>query len=63
LLADRGQLDAVPGTQETIVANLDEALGQDVLQEAMDELLHRQGTEFGLAGAGCVITKGDLVVL
>jgi hypothetical protein len=53
----------MPGTQETIVADLDKALGQDVLQEAMDELLHGQGAEFGLAGAGRVIAKGNVVVL
>ena len=63
LLPEGRQLRALPGTQEAIVAHLDKAFGQDRLQEAMDELLHRQGAEFGLAGPRGAIAKGDLLVL
>jgi len=49
-------------TEEAIIAHLDQALGQDVLQETRDELVGGQRAELGLAGIGC-ITVRDLVVL
>jgi hypothetical protein len=65
----RGELGAqgkelltVGGTEEAIIAHLDQALGQDVLQETVDELLGRQRAELGLAGVGFVAER-DLVVL
>ena len=49
-------------TEKAIIAHLDKALGQDVLQETVDEFLGGQRAELGLAGVGFV-AEGDLVVL
>ena len=48
--------------KEAIIAHLDKALGQDVLQKAVNESLSGQRTELGLAGVGFV-TEGDLIIL
>jgi hypothetical protein len=48
LLAERGQLRALRDAQEAVVAHLDKAFGQDMLQEAMDELFGSHRAEFGL---------------
>jgi hypothetical protein len=44
LLAELSQLCTLSDAQEAIVAHLDKAFGQDMLQEAMDELFSGQGT-------------------
>ena len=58
-------LESVPllRAEEAIVAQLGEAVGQDMLEEAADELLGRQGREFLSFGLAILITKGDLAVL
>lgn len=40
----------VAGAEQAIIAHLDEAVGQDVLQEAAQELLSGKGTESDLLG-------------
>ena len=63
MLADERQLRSLPGTHKAIVTHLDEAPGQHMLQEAMDELLDGERAEFGLAGVGGPIPKGDPLIL
>ena len=50
------------GAEEAEIADLDETPGQDVLEEAVDELFGREGAERDLAGIGRAVAKGDLVV-
>jgi hypothetical protein len=50
------------GAEEAEIADLDEAPGQDVLEEAVDELFGREGAEGGLAGRRRAVTESDLVV-
>ena len=37
------QVQALGGAEETEIADLNEALGQNVLEEAVDELIGREG--------------------
>ncbi len=60
--AECSQEQALGGAEEAEIADLDETPGQDVLEEAVDELIGGEGTEFDLAGSGRAVTKGDLVV-
>jgi hypothetical protein len=60
--SESGQIQALGGAKETEVANLDEAPGQDVLEEAVDELFGKEGAELELSGIGRAVAKGDLVV-
>jgi hypothetical protein len=60
--AEGGQEQALGRAEETEIAHLDEAFGQDVLEEAVDELFGREGAERDLAGSGRAVAKGDLVV-
>lgn len=57
-----GQEQALRGAEEAEIADLDETPGQDVLEEAVDELFGREGAERDLAGSGRAVAKGDLVV-
>ena len=50
------------GTEQTVVAHFDEALGQHVLQEAMDEGSGRQGASSELLGGRFLVLKSDLTV-
>jgi hypothetical protein len=56
------QEQALGGAEETEIADLDEAPGQDVLEEAVDELFGGESAERGLAGIGRAVAKGDLIV-
>jgi hypothetical protein len=57
-----GQEQALRGTEEAEITHLDEASGQNVLEEAVNELIGREGAELVLAGSGRAVAKGDLVV-
>ena len=56
------QEQALRGAEETEIADLDEAPGEDVLEEAVDELFGGKSAEGDLAGSGRAVAKGDLVV-
>ena len=56
------QEQALRGAEEAEIADLDETPGQDVLEEAVDELFGREGAERDLAGIGRAVAKGDLVI-
>ncbi len=60
--SEGSQEQALGGAEETEIADLDEAPGQDVLEEAVDELIGGEGAELDLAGSGRAVAKGDLVV-
>ncbi len=45
--------------EKAIVAHFDEAFGQDVLQEATDELLSGKGAGFELTGVGGAVAEGQ----
>ena len=62
-MAELSQLCTLSNTQEAIVAHLDKAFGQDMLQEAMDELLGGQGTGARLARIRSAVAERDLIVL
>jgi len=62
-LAQGGQLLTVSWAKQTVIAHLDEAFGEDVLQKAVDELLSRQGAELGFPGARSAVAEGDLIIL
>jgi len=57
------QSGSLLGPEEAIVADLLEAVGQDMLQKAADELRGREGGEFLSFGLAILITKSDLAVL
>ena len=50
------------GTEEAIVPDLDESLGQNMLQETTNELLSGEGAEPGLICAGFGVAEGDLPI-
>jgi hypothetical protein len=54
---------AIGGSPEAVIADLVEALGQDVLQEAADELVGRQCHGPALVVPGVGIAEGDLSVV
>jgi hypothetical protein len=60
--SEGSQEQALGGAEETEIADLDEASGQDVLEEAVDELIGGEGTKLVPAGIGRAVTEGDLVV-
>lgn len=62
-MAERVQASSPGRGKETIVTDLHEVFGQDMLQETMDELMSPQGTAFFSAGLGVAITKGHTVIL
>ena len=49
--------------EEAVIANLLKAFGQDMLQEAADELLGGEGAGFPVAGGAVTVAKGDLALL
>ena len=51
------------GSEETEVANLDKAFGENVLEEALDELLGGEGAAFELSGIRSAILERDLRLL
>ena len=48
LLAQRGQARTLARSEETVVADFDEAFGKDMLQKAVEKLFGGQGAEPGL---------------
>jgi hypothetical protein len=56
------QEQALGGAKETEIAHLDKAPGQDVLEEAVDELFGGECAELELSSIGRAVAKGDLVV-
>ena len=63
LLAQNCQSSAAARRKKAEVAHLDEAFGQHVLQEAVDERFGRECTQFGLTRVRRPVAKGNLVVL
>jgi hypothetical protein len=63
LLAEQGQLCSLSDAQAAIVAHLDKAFGQDMMQEAMEELFGGQSTGTCLARIRGTVAKGDLINL
>lgn len=57
--SEGGQEQALGGAEEAEIADLHEALGEDVLEEAMDEFFSRECAVRVLAGSGRAIAKGD----
>jgi hypothetical protein len=51
VLLQDGQSGAQGRSEETVVAYVHEATRQDVLEKALDELLHGEGTKLELPGA------------
>lgn len=60
--SEGSQEQALGGAEEAEIADLDEAPGQDVLEEAVDEVIGGEGAEGDLSGSGRAVAKGDLVV-
>ena len=61
--AKRQEHGAPPVGQEAEVADADEAFGEQVQQEAAQELIERQGRQFlFIVVSGVPPTKGDLAV-
>jgi hypothetical protein len=63
LLAQRGQARTLARSKETIVADLDEAFGQDMLQEAMQEGVDGERAALRLVGLRVLKAEGHPVVL
>ena len=63
LLANGGEAWTQGRSKEAVVAHLDKALGQDVLQETVDELLSRERAEGRALGVGGTVTERDPTVL
>ena len=61
-LAEGAQASTQGGSEESIVANLHEVMGQHMLEEAVDEFLGTQGTPFLCTGLGVAIAKGHPVI-
>lgn len=55
-----GQAGADGSAEETEVAHFHEAARQDMLEEALDEMLHREGTSFELASICGAVLESDL---
>ena len=49
--------------EEAEVTYLDEASGEDMLEETVDELFGGEGAELVLSGIGSAIAKSDLIAL
>ena len=60
--AQRFELLTMGRTEEAIVADLDQACGQNVLKETVNELFGGECTELGLASAGGAGLESDLAV-
>jgi len=54
---------AVARIEQAVVADFDEAVGQDVLEEAVDELLGGEGGSLDLFGGGFLVLKSNVTVL
>ena len=54
------EFGALGGGEETIVANLHKTVRQDVIEEALDEIFHREGATLELTVIGRAVREGDL---
>ena len=54
---------AIAVAEETVIPDLNKAFGQDVLEEATDELLSSDGAVPGFSRLGVFVAKGPLVIL
>jgi hypothetical protein len=61
-VAQSDQTSTPGGSEEAIVANFHEVMGQHMLQEAVDEFLGTQGTPFLCTGLGIAIAKCHPVI-
>ena len=52
----------VGGAEQTVVTDLDEAGGEEMLEEAPDELLGADGAVLELVGGGLFISESDVPV-
>ena len=50
-------------SKEPKVTNFDEACGEHMLEETLDELFDREGAEFELPGIGSAVLKSNLRLL
>ena len=55
-----GQAGAAGSAEGTEVAHFHEVAWQNVLEEALDEMLHREGAGFELAGIGRAVLESNL---
>ena len=62
-LAESGEALPVTGAEEAKVTHFNKTFGQDVLEEAADELLGVEGTGSESAGVGGAIVEGNLAVV
>jgi hypothetical protein len=62
LTAQAGKATAIAHSEQAVVAYLDEAFGQDMLQEPTQELPNRQGTVGGPATLAHRIPKRHLLI-
>ncbi len=53
---------AIPGAEDAVISNLDETFGQNMLQEAANELLSTEGADPDLTCAGLSVAEGDLTM-
>jgi len=51
------------GTEQTVVTDLDEAIGEHMLEEATDELLGGEGATPGLVSGGLFVSESDLAIM
>ena len=63
MLSKRSQSLAQPGTEQTVIADLHKTSGENVLQEAADELPCTQGTAFFFPAFGVTISKSHLILI
>jgi len=59
-LLESDQARAQGGSEETVVTHIHEAARQDVLEEALDKMLHGEAAGLELAGIGGTIFESDL---
>ena len=62
VLAHGCQASPPCGSEETIVTDLHETFGQDMLQKTVQELFCRQGTTFFCTGVGGAVAKRDAII-
>jgi len=59
-LLQRSQVGTQGGSEEAEIAHFHEAARQDMLEEALDEMLHGEGTGLELVGVRGAVLEGDL---
>ena len=51
------------GTKQAIVTDLDEPIGEDVLEEATNELFGSEGATLELVSGRLFVSEGDLTIM